>query len=160
MSAWIVSKAHIDALVNAGIRYGITTVADVHETGQMLWRENHRSINYRYDKRGRTPQYRFTGTEMPLHPIVILKLLHCFEYQSCERPDWEKSQACRWVARLEAALQANEQVDMTPLPARYSSDGTEPAYLGSSIYNDAPWAIATLSQAAVTTEVSALGGRN
>lgn len=156
MSAWMVSKAHIDALVNSAVEHGITTVAEVHETGRMLWRENRRSVNYRYQERGRTPQYRFTGTEMPLHPVVILKLLHCFEYQSCERPDWEKSQAYRWVARLEATLQADERVDMTPLPDRWGDGRTEPAYLRSSLYSAAPWGINELSEAAVITEGSAL----
>ena len=130
MSAFIVSKAHIDALVQAGLTsgYGSTLrwrhegherklspdTADV--VGAMLWAENVRSVEHRYEHvaAGELPGTYVTEApvegvepvELPewiqsyqfarvrrLEPVEILKAIDCYEYQSCEHEEWDESEA-------------------------------------------------------------------
>jgi len=59
MSAWIVSQNHIALLVEACFKYKVVKPEDgtPDDVGQMLWEENHRSINYRYNEDSQAPQY-------------------------------------------------------------------------------------------------------
>lgn len=79
--------------------------------GRLLLEENEKSIMYRYPDTvsGGTPIYdRMPGPadyggvdayEYPatvldvLDPVTILKIIHCYEYQSCEHPEWKTSKA-------------------------------------------------------------------
>jgi len=125
MSAFVVDKTHIDVLVRAAINrdyhselryYHDHSWREVnHQTadtvGQMLWDENVRSVSYRYphdsleslpgrvDSPWLTPYlYRFNT---PVATAVeVLKAITCFEYQSCEHPGWETSEAhsfCKYL---------------------------------------------------------------
>jgi hypothetical protein len=120
MSAWIVSKAHIDALVSIAkltrdSHYPFTD-DELTTMGKMLWQENVNSINYRYpdtqeggDYPGPAdfnadyvPDYVYVATK-PLPAAQLVKALSCYEYQSCEHPNWRSSAAfalCHemWVA--------------------------------------------------------------
>ena len=118
MSAWIVSKQHIDALVTAGLPAPGETIAAVtwgdgngaearkslrkenaDEIGRMLWQENHQSINYRYKDGGPVdPLYAFQAESHV--PLTVLKLLDCYEYQSCEHPGWSGSEARAFCGAL------------------------------------------------------------
>lgn len=118
MSAWRVSKTHIDVLVTVAIdarhpgssfyfyhegegRYVTRETAD--EIGRMLWEENFRSVNHRYDESEPVPEYRFARTEDK--PIVeVLKGIDCYEYQSCEHDEWESSAAKRFCDSLRDTL--------------------------------------------------------
>ena len=132
MSAFVVSKDHIDALVTEALRpqYGSDfsyyhdgerhavrwNTAD--ELGQMLWAENVASVEHRYpDSDGELPGkyveespapglavvrlpewvagYRYPlGSVLKSRPAVeVLKLIDCYEYQSCEHPEWAESEA-------------------------------------------------------------------
>jgi hypothetical protein len=141
MSAWIVSKAHIDALVSEAARRGpdgpfmwehggrrhtlpFADAVRATEVGQMLWKENHRSINYRYDERGRTPHYDWNETPH-LPSMWVYKANACYSYQTCERTDWEQSEAFAFVQALYAAL----------LP----EVGPDPR--NTKEWNDAPWGL-------------------
>lgn len=145
MSAFLVSKAHIDALVRAALspRYPLrwydcdtnalweqsetaeayfqeiqqhTHLAD-HETtsrvGRMLWLENLASIAARYpeDKSGDRPgpcdltdddiaAYTYSLQTPYREPVMILKALDCYEYQSCEHPGWKTSEAWHFCQAL------------------------------------------------------------
>ena len=101
MSAWIVSKAHIDALVTAAFEYGLPP-GDASATGYMLWRENHKSVNTRYNQRTRTPAYIFQRRAVPLTPVEVIKSIHCLDYQSCEHKGWKKSEARKFLQTLES----------------------------------------------------------
>lgn len=67
--------------------------------GQMLWAENHRSIQFRYAEYpavevGEPYVYddqRFLWTH--IDPVAVLKAIDCYEYQSCEHPQWRESEA-------------------------------------------------------------------
>jgi hypothetical protein len=144
MSAWIVSKEHIDALVQAGtstrddfrVRWyhnGVSHKLDstnVDAVGVMLWQECYRSVTHRYEDTtdGQRPgpigltrydieDYTFTrGQQLPL--VASLKLIHCYEYQSCEHDGWEASEAQTFCHALRKLL-------ITRLPG----------------YGDAPWGV-------------------
>lgn len=121
MSAWIVSKNHIDVLVYwfgkteclAGVESAEGLTAD--QLGQELWRENHRSVNYRYSERRGTPAYHYTHPVAPTErdyyePFELDNLEHaqrqlaCYRYQTCERKDWERSKSHEWIEHLNAVL--------------------------------------------------------
>ena len=122
MSAWTVSKGHIDILVNALVKAGLSgnvtgslrqEVAD--EIGRRLWRENVRSVNYRYNERKRTPEYVAELTDAELRPEDVLAAIHCYQYQACERPDWDKSWAYRAMAALEGLYRTTYPEALTNL---------------------------------------------
>ena len=119
MSAWIVSKQHIDALAYWLDRMGIAH--DKQKMGELLWSENHKSIRARYgdyNHKGKfvkrpkyhymIPQPRVTESYYddfdPQNLDQIQALVHCYTYQSCEHNGWEKSRAKRLMDRLEAQL--------------------------------------------------------
>jgi hypothetical protein len=104
MSAWIVSKRHIDYMVTAIVRAELMNETP-DEIGRILWRENLASVAYRYpnDKDGERPGpegFRdmdteiYTWTETPeLTPGGVAKTFACYDYQSCEHPGWDGSEA-------------------------------------------------------------------
>lgn len=120
MSAWIVSKRHIDALA-----YWLDRMALAHDKqkiGEMLWSENHKSIRARYgdyDRDGKfvkRPKYHYMDPKPvptpsyyddfdPQNLDQILTLVRCYIYQSCEHYGWEKSRAKRLMDRLSLQLE-------------------------------------------------------
>lgn len=148
MSAYIVSKAHIDALTDVACNgpsgvtvspmntwrfsYYLGGACRIHvlrpgleahegersadEIGQILVDENVRSVEYRYPRAvnddGGLPgpiaayygePYTLTPRRRSLTAVETLAALSCYEYQACEAPDWEKSEAyklCDALRRL------------------------------------------------------------
>lgn len=134
MSAWIVSKLHIDVVVQALTQGEIVVDRTADEVGQALWQENLNSIHYRYEDTAETHSdypgpvsfkgpktvaaYRYApptpgrlkvaynhqyyrlapGEEITLD--ALLKVVGCYEYQTCEHPEWEASEAFKWVEVL------------------------------------------------------------
>lgn len=121
MSAWIVGKLHIDYLVTAVIHAELTCM-NPDEIGRMLWRENLASVAYRYpgDDDGDRPGPAdfgdsdvdtYTWTETPLLEGGALgKTIGCYDYQSCEHPGYEESEAKRVIDQL------RKPVDGLPYP--------------------------------------------
>jgi hypothetical protein len=115
MSAYVVDRAHIHALVTASLIRGIGGInphfpdgldfhGDAAAAGQMLWNENFRSVAYRYSKGETTaPEYHFTPRRFPLSPVDVLQAIRGLRYQSCECPDYATTKAARWLACLEAS---------------------------------------------------------
>ena len=71
-----------------------------HETadrvGQMLMHENRLSVDYRYAESELEEIYTFglwTQRAGTVNPVVILKAIAGYEYQSCEHPGWPESEA-------------------------------------------------------------------
>jgi hypothetical protein len=104
MSAWIVSKAHIDAMVQGAIRLEIIPQAEADTFGAFLWKENHKSINARYGERSKAPPYKFAPRPSDLTPGALLKTIDCYSYQSCEHYGWEGSEAHAKCETMRAAL--------------------------------------------------------
>ena len=164
MSAFVVSRTHIDALVAAAIgdyhapRYpgdgwssiyvhvgelgdddpapgapydvtdyrqygGRSTVRlrvdreSADYVGRMLLWECVRSVAYRYPDDsldglpgpcGFTPEetedYTYRCHARRLEPVEVLKAIDCYEYQSCEHPDWKDSTAAKLCDQLRSRM--------------------------------------------------------
>lgn len=115
MSAFIVSEAHIQAIVATAQRidrwHGLP---DANSLGRILWMENVASVKYRYHdepesdlpgpgdwKPGTADRFRFWASTPSLPIVTFLKQLACLEYQSCEHPDWETSKARKLIERMQ-----------------------------------------------------------
>lgn len=85
--------------------------------GQMLWAENFASVQYRYPTDtpetlpgpiGITPAYAtfytYTQPRRRLTAVEAFKAIACYEYQSCEHPGWETSEARAFCRALEHAI--------------------------------------------------------
>lgn len=111
MSAWIVSKKHIDALVSAarmdklfsfyhkGKRIYINSVESCDWIGNELTKENRRSINFRYREETKPSKYEF-DFNLGWSPIAIIKNCHCYSYQTCEHNEWESSVSHAFIKAL------------------------------------------------------------
>jgi hypothetical protein len=111
MSAWIVSKTHIDGLVQSGIEAEMVEPDHADEFGRMLWRENLASVAYRYpddadgDRPGPVEFHDSDVDEYQYRPLdgepgitrraahVVNAAAGCYDYQSCEHPGYEHSKA-------------------------------------------------------------------
>jgi len=127
MSAWILSKNHIGALVGGAIRLGVITSDQGTAVGRMLTNANKKSIRARYgaDNEGaaRVKTYWYTGCTMLLSDVSLLKQAACYDYQSCEYDGYENGPAHKFIVKLERALEA--------LGVTRQSEG----------YNSAPWGV-------------------
>jgi hypothetical protein len=104
VSAFVVSKADIDILVTAIVRLRPAgrRMIDLSELGRLLWRENVKSMAYRYGMPERHADehagyleeiaaYRFRPTVVCR--AAVAKVAACYDYQACEHPGWEASEA-------------------------------------------------------------------
>lgn len=138
MSAFIVDKRHIDALLTAGLegnRYGtvlwlapvpknenayqhgepggpevaqevdarrrVLSNSTASQVGCMLMAANRKSVNFRYDENKMEDFYEYQRYAGTLTPVQVLKAINCFEYQSCEDPEWENSEAKAFCGALQ-----------------------------------------------------------
>jgi hypothetical protein len=115
MSAFVVSKQDIDILVAAqAARIQCEDKATLTELGRMLWRENVKSVAYRYDMPARHASeyagylkdiaaYQYEPQEW--NRRAVADAVSCYDYQSCEHPGWEMSKAKRLIEAIETALE-------------------------------------------------------
>ena len=131
MSAWIVSKHHIDAMLTAALSRRIqgpqrgvlrfwtgdlswaVTRETADEVGEMLWGENVASVARRYggDEVANLPgpvelsrePYRFEQLPGEVDPVKVFKIIDCFDYQSCEHEGWKSSPAFAFCQALRKA---------------------------------------------------------
>ena len=125
MSAWLVSKLHIDYLVTAVIAAELSTDTP-DEIGRKLWRECLLSVASRYpdDEDGSRPGpadfqdsdvLTYTWTETPvLSGGALGKTVACYRYQSCEHEGWDNSEACELTAKLYAPVQDDPYPESVP----------------------------------------------
>lgn len=86
------------------------------EVANMLWLENIKSVSHRYpgDKTSATlpgptdgnflvTARDFAGMPPAVEPVQLMKSIACFEYQSCEHPGWEQSNAHAFCRSLESS---------------------------------------------------------
>lgn len=119
MSAFIVNKSHINAMLQGAIsvtQYAPNftwyvgndkrelTAFNADEIGQMLLEENVKSVGYRYEDSELTnlpgridAEYLIPFQHHPMGkiptPVELIKLTHCYIYQSGEHEDWEGGNA-------------------------------------------------------------------
>jgi hypothetical protein len=148
MSAWIVTSGHIDVLVHALAQYEVVSrdlgADGFRRLGQTLWEENHKSVNYRYSECTSVPAYQLRTTEASLDPIVVLKAVACYEYQTCEHEGWYDSRARDLMDQLHAAI-----LERNPdLGERVNGHfGETFRYTTLSAWDNAPWGIDVLEDA-------------
>ena len=106
MSAWLVTQTHIAALSTALADLG----HDPQAVGEVLLRENERSLRYRYDERAATWEpdlsapFRFNGPVRGPGIAWLVKALDCYDYQACEHPDYPSSQARALILEIERQI--------------------------------------------------------
>jgi hypothetical protein len=128
MSAWVVDDEHISVLLYAGLledtfgplawcwdnplRREELTPETADRVGRMLLAENHRSVNYAYQTPPLSDMDWLVYTySRPQHvnwlETEILKAIHCYQYQSCESPDWRDTEAWWFCDALEKRIIRN-----------------------------------------------------
>lgn len=130
MSAFIVHKAHISAMLRAALAhrrdfswYHNNTCqrlagSDLDKVGQMLLDQCVASVRYRYPNEkdpddlpgmiNREWQAPFSFHPLGRVPTALeaLKLIRCYDYQSCENPEWATSEAKTFCDTLFVCLVA------------------------------------------------------
>ena len=91
-----------------GEHHGQLTLESADVIGGKLWAENYASVNDRYPDAEDEPEglpgpagfegvdtltYTFEQIPGTLDPVVVLKVLSCYESQSCEHAGWEACEA-------------------------------------------------------------------
>lgn len=110
MSAWLCSQVHISALANAMADRNFFAPERAAGVAQALFDENIKSLRARYpDSADRffAPAIHepFVHTDTHVRSeIVLLKAVHCYNYQSCEHREWTDSAAYRLCQDLEADI--------------------------------------------------------
>lgn len=66
----------------------------------MLHDENVRSVNHRYDEEDLTAPPTYRRTRLESDPVWLLKAINGYEYQACEHPEWDGSEAQRFCEAL------------------------------------------------------------
>ena len=108
MSAFIVSDKHILALVEAGRIWSYEHSPQCLDRGarnfqdivDILINENYRSVNYRYREQEEPHKVTYTPIPMKYSKVDILKACDCYDYQACETPDYEQSQAAKIIHKI------------------------------------------------------------
>ena len=109
MSAWTVSKKHIDTLVLGLIKRELIQAEQASEIGKMLWEENYRSVNYRYGETSETPRYTYSARNAAkLSAVALRKQVSCYDYQSCETDDYNETASAKIVRKLWNFITAHE----------------------------------------------------
>lgn len=118
MSAFVVSKSHINAMLLTAmcLKYGRRGLTWYHngehhelnndnadQVGQMLLDECVKSMSHRYDDEitdlpGHTNAewlipFKLKYLHRTPKPLEAIKITKCYMYQSCEHPEWEDSEA-------------------------------------------------------------------
>ena len=67
-----------------------------------LWNANAKSVAFRYEEPPLLVETWDGGAVGQRDPVQLLKAIHCYEYQSCEPPDWDGSRVEKFCRRLES----------------------------------------------------------
>lgn len=114
MSAFLCSDLHINTLITFASNHGVTynhgsarrVKGDEQRAASLLQAQNARSVLYRYAHRPGThcppDPIKFEPTTLRA-PIIVIKLCHCLDYQSCETPDWEQTEALALLVAIAGA---------------------------------------------------------
>lgn len=141
MSAFIVSAAHLSAIVDGAIAIGAVKSKRPSKAARqsmlgMLAEENYLSVSYRYGGRLEDESvagYVYVRGVVPSLSTLV-KLIDCLVYQSCEHPEWEASDACAWLATIRARA-VSRWVELG------GTDGGANDIEKGNAYRDAPWGL-------------------
>lgn len=103
MSAFIVSDLQYSIMADSISFYLGYSIDKARDYMNILKRENIRSVNYRYKEKTRFYPVDFKPCQVvPIEQVI--NFLQCVGYQSCERPDYEKSKAFCLNMKLQTNL--------------------------------------------------------
>lgn len=112
MSVYVVSTAQINALTQAMINENIITEHMAQDIGRDMLHLNETAYYVRY---GEAPHeyetYTFRGTDVPLHPGVMIVACRSWMYQTCEMVDADRTPAWDRIKELEHALARRLRLD-------------------------------------------------
>ena len=140
MSAYIVKQSTINAIVtfafgkelhidplpgsnHVGSAVPITQY-EPKQIAELLWSENHRSVNHRYREQMSLPPFSYaerrSGEVLPaktriLTPVDIISLCKCLNYQCCEPGDWSGTWTYRFLLEVIASA-ADDLIDGKDAP--------------------------------------------
>jgi hypothetical protein len=107
MSAHVCSDTQFATLVAtvATMKYSPVKPGEEQAVASLLKRENIRSVNYRYNQHDRIAPCDMSKATLGGWTLTgLINLARCIDYQSCERPDYEKSRAHHMLIRIIAFL--------------------------------------------------------
>lgn len=187
MSAFMLPEAHIRYLVSAYVTFGLTIRDDdtgkpmgPSKIGAALYAENARSVSYRYPSEPvKAPAFTHgmgvaINRKDPREIAKVLKAIACYEYQSCECPDYEDTLAWRIITTLKDGVLSVLThdvfpglpwvIDEPPIEYRISkgvSGGSKPWRLESKREGSSPVLLTTYStRKAAVTAAGLLAGRS
>jgi hypothetical protein len=80
------------------------TSENAEQWGATLLAECRASVNYRYNEDEIEEPYVFTEYSGHFSPAIMLGVIGCYEYQSCEHPGWKTSEARAFCEALRDKL--------------------------------------------------------
>jgi hypothetical protein len=122
MSAFVVSKKHVASIVGWYVSQNYNSHFDHNdavEMGNRLLKKNVESVQYRYPDckdniaacpgviaelaSGTVPELKLRDLiwKKPISALHCIKAIHCLDYQSCELPDWEKTEEYKFLKKVE-----------------------------------------------------------
>ena len=93
MSAYVVAATTIDEIIYFATECGIVDECDADKAGQMLWKENVKSVNYRYARRDKCEVYEYQVENTMRTLYAVSRCVTTLDYQSCEHAAWGTSKA-------------------------------------------------------------------
>ena len=126
MSAFIHSPEHVIAIVASAARlnlgplkvgrvvYDLTNPGECDALCRLFYMANVQSVNYRYSERNRLAmpgRYHTGGVHGLMNAAALCKAIGSLDYQSCERPGYCDSLACKLLEILH--IRANERATGT-----------------------------------------------
>lgn len=113
MSAFICSDKHISAIVKWVSRHNVSVwfgnpsrklgPGDEQELVDILYAENVKSVNYRYNENDATTGCVYDLGAPELGSVEVIKLVQSLEYQSCEHDEWDTSDAKEILLAMKSA---------------------------------------------------------
>jgi len=131
MSAYILNDINIDVLIKSTANilkntYGYKLYtrfqtfdlwedSERNALGNILKAQNYASVNYRYKDNAEymaecyqpTPEYIYRDDVPVLDPIAIIKICNCYDYQSCETPNYESTLPARIIDSIRSHMITN-----------------------------------------------------
>lgn len=119
MSCFICDDETISALVKGFNAYGVLFAKDDFRSdsmrysrymkfklmGQMLLEENIKAYEFRYGERSKDNEYRsFEFKDVTIDEGIVYGCIRCYNYQLLELPEWESSDICYSLERLQLKI--------------------------------------------------------
>ena len=148
MSCWIVELEDIDHIAALIARHfpndtGMTNQERLTAIGRELIRHNNNSYAYCYDHRddniGNDPDaYEWQAATFPVpeDPYFDLKILACYDYQTCEHPEWKGSVAYQAIVAVQTAIEGATGRPWMSMPNHW---GDPPSAAMMPGWGAAPW---------------------